>query len=89
MLTITKDELHKQMFQIFAQIEASGEEALVVEHNQPILRILPIENGWMPKVGNRVEEVFADIYGQVEFLEDPDTPTTEEWDLLQDDEERE
>ena len=54
MLTISKSELKAQMLQIFRQIEESGEELIVTDRNQPVLRIQPI------KQKRTVEEVFAD-----------------------------
>lgn len=73
MLTISKSKLKAQMLQIFRQIEESGEELIVTDRNQPVLRIQPI------KLKRTVEEVFADWQGKVIFHEDPCIPTTDEW----------
>ncbi|MEZ4735488.1 MAG: hypothetical protein R3E79_51000 [Caldilineaceae bacterium] len=73
MLTISKSKLKAQMLQIFRQIEESGEELIVTDRNQPVLRIQPIK----PK--RTVEEIFADWQGKVIFYEDPTTPTIDEW----------
>lgn len=73
MLTVSKSKLKAQMLQIFRQIEESGEELIVTDRNQPVLRIQPIK----PK--RTVEEIFADWQGKVIFYEDPNTPTTDEW----------
>jgi antitoxin (DNA-binding transcriptional repressor) of toxin-antitoxin stability system len=73
MLTISKSKLKAQMLQIFRQIEESGEEVVVTDRNRPVLRIQAI------KQRLSVEDAFADVYGQLVFLEDPNTPTIEEW----------
>lgn len=72
MLTMSQSELKEQMLQIFRQIEESGEELIVTDRNQPVLRIQPIQQKRM------VEEVFADWQGKIIFHEDPCTPTTDE-----------
>lgn len=73
MLTISKSELKLHMFQIFRQIEESGEELLVTDGQRPVLRIQPIQQK------RSVEEIFAEWQGKVVFHEDPNTPTTDEW----------
>lgn len=73
MITISKSKLKAQMLQIFRQIEESGEELIVTDHNQPVLRIQPIK----PK--RTVEEIFADWQGKVIFYEDPTKSTIDEW----------
>lgn len=73
MLTISKSELKIQMFQIFRQIEESGEELLVTDGQRPVLRIQPIPRK------RTVEEIFADWQGKVVYYEDINTPTTDEW----------
>lgn len=73
MLTISKSKLKAKMLQIFRDIEESGEELTVTDRGRPVLRIIPIKE----KIS--VEEAFADVHGQIEFLEDPDVPTIDEW----------
>jgi len=73
MLTISKSELKIHMFQIFRQIEESGEELLVTDGQRPVLRIQPIQQK------RSVEEIFADWQGKVVYHEDINTPTTDEW----------
>lgn len=74
MLTISKSKLKSQMLKIFRDIEASGEELTITDRGRPVLRVTPINKKMS------IEEAFADVYGQVEFFEDPDTPTIDEWD---------
>lgn len=76
MQTISKSKLKANMLEIFRQIEVSGEELIVTHHDKPVLRITPI------KAHNQVGVVFAGLQGKVEYGEDPDTPTIDEWSQL-------
>ena len=72
--TISKSELHSQMFQVFREIEASGQGIVVTDRGRPVLKIEPI-----PKKKS-VEEVFGpEIQGKIIFHEEPDTPTIDAW----------
>lgn len=72
--SISKSKLKANMLQIFRELEASGETLIVTDHNKPVLKIVPI------KEKKSVDELFGDWQGQVVFHEDPNTPTTDEWD---------
>ena len=72
--TISKSKLKTKMLEIFRQLEASGDELIVTDHDKPVLKIIPIKQ----KVA--VAEVFGDLQGQVTYLEDINTPTLQEWD---------
>jgi len=72
--TISKSKLKAKMLEIFRQLEASGDELIVTDHDKPVLKIIPIKQ----KVA--VAEVFGDLQGQVTYLEDINTPTLQEWD---------
>ena len=76
MPSISKSKLKADMFRIFREIEESGEEWIVTDHNRPILRIQPITKK------KTVEEVFGSIQGKVIYREDVNTPTTDEWRAL-------
>ena len=69
----SKSKLKAQMLEIFRQLEETGEEAIVTDHGRPVLRIVPL------KPERTVDEVFQAFRGRLVFHEDPDTPTTEEW----------
>jgi antitoxin (DNA-binding transcriptional repressor) of toxin-antitoxin stability system len=71
--TISKNKLKAKMLEIFRQLESSGEELIVTDHNKPVLRIIPI------KQKATVATVFGNIQGQVTYLEDINTPTLSEW----------
>ena len=72
--TISKSKLKAKMLEIFRQLEASGDELIVTDHDKPVLKIIPIKK----KVA--VGAVFANLQGQVTYLEDINTPTLQEWD---------
>jgi len=72
--TISKSKLKAKMLEIFRQLEASGDELIVTDHDKPVLKIIPIKQ----KVA--VAAVFGDLQGQVTYLEDINTPTLQEWD---------
>ena len=55
MTSISKSKLKANMFRIFRDIEESGEELIVTDHNRPVLRIQPIDRK------KTVEEVFGAI----------------------------
>lgn len=73
MATISKSKLKANMLRVFREIEASGEELIVTDHNRPVLRISPI--------GNRksVDDLFGQFQGQLVFHEDVNAPTIGEW----------
>lgn len=72
-VTISKTQLKERMLQIFRNLEESGGDLIVTDRDRPVLRVVPFR----PKTS--VEDVFADIYGQIEFLEDPNAPTSDDW----------
>lgn len=73
MITISKSKLKAHMLQIFRQIEATGEEVIVTDRDRPVLRIQRIQRGLT------VEDAFCDWRGKIIWHEDPNTPTTDEW----------
>ena len=76
MHTISKSKLKAEMLRIFREIEQSGEDLIVTDNNRPVLSIRPLSHG------RSVEEVFADIRGKIVFYEDPDAPTSDDWEDL-------
>ena len=61
------------MLEYFRKVEESGEELIVTDNNEPVLRVVPIRKR-VPAA-----TMFADVRGKVIYLEDPLTPTTDEW----------
>lgn len=75
MATISKSKLKAHMLKIFREIEQTGEELIVTDHNRPVLKIVPIGKK------QTVESLFAKFQGKVVYHEDLNTPTTDEWNL--------
>ena len=71
--TISKSKLKAKMLEVFREIEASGNELIVTDHNRPVLRIVPI------KEKSTVKDLFANLQGKVVYLEDINLPTVDEW----------
>lgn len=61
------------MLEYFRRVEETGEELIVADNNEPVLRIVPI--------GKRVpaDTLFADARGRVVYHEDLLSPTSDEW----------
>ena len=76
MPSISKSKLKANMLRIFRDIEETGEEWIVTDHNRPVLRIQPIAKK------KTVEEVFGAIQDKVVYREDINAPTTDEWGAL-------
>lgn len=76
MRTISKSKLKAHMLRVFREIQQTGEELVVTEHRRPVLRILPISGR------EDVDAVFGPFRGKIAFHEDPDTPTSGEWEQI-------
>ncbi len=72
--TISKNNLKANMFEIFRQLETSGDELIVTDGEVPVLKIVPIK----PKP--TAEELFGAVQGRVRYHEDINMPTITEWD---------
>jgi antitoxin (DNA-binding transcriptional repressor) of toxin-antitoxin stability system len=72
-LLISKSKLKARMLEVFRELEASGQELIVTDHDRPVLKITPIK----PKTS--VAEEFGAFQGRVEYHEDINTPTLAEW----------
>jgi antitoxin (DNA-binding transcriptional repressor) of toxin-antitoxin stability system len=72
--TISKSKLKAKMLEVFRHLEASGEEIIVTDHGEPVLKIVPI------KQKATVPDLFGDLQGRVTYLENIDEPTLAEWD---------
>lgn len=73
MTSISKSKLKANVLRVFREIEQSGEERIVTDHNRPVLRIQPIDRK------KTVEELFGKVQGKVIYHEDVHAPTTAEW----------
>lgn len=70
---VSNSALKAKMLEYFRRVEETGEELIVTDDNQPVIRIVPI-----PK---RVPAatLFADVRGRIVYHEEPLTPTSQEW----------
>jgi antitoxin (DNA-binding transcriptional repressor) of toxin-antitoxin stability system len=76
--TISKSKLKANMLRIFREIEESGEELIVTDHNRPALIVRPI------KRKRSIDEIFGPYRGKMKILEeDINSPTAEDWEALQ------
>jgi len=71
--SISKSKLKAKMLEIFRDLEVDGGELVVTDHGKPVLRIIPFEQK------SSVTDLFKSIQSQVIYLEDIDTPTSDEW----------
>ena len=74
MNTVSKGVLKAQMLKYFRQVEETGQELIVTDHRKPVLKIVPIKQPMLT-----VEEAFFGLRGKVNYFEDINTPTTDEW----------
>ena len=71
--TISKSKLKAKRLEVFRELEASGKELIVTDHDKPVLKITPI------KFEAGVDALFGDLQGKVIYLEDVNEPTLAEW----------
>ena len=71
--SISKSKLKAKMLEIFRNLEAGGGELIVTDRGKPVLVIIPFERK------SSVTDMFASMQGRVIYLEDIDTPTSDEW----------
>ncbi|MCK5680969.1 prevent-host-death protein [bacterium] len=72
--TVSKGVLKAQMLKYFRQVEETGQELIVTDHRKPVLKIVPIRQPMLT-----VEEAFHGLRGKVNYFEDINTPTADEW----------
>jgi prevent-host-death family protein len=70
---VSKSVLKAKMLEYFRRVEDTGEELIVTDNNQPVIRIVPIRKR-VPAA-----TLFADVRGRIVYHEDPLAPTSEEW----------
>lgn len=71
--TVSKSALKAKMLEYFRKVEETGNELIVTDNNEPVLRIVPFQKR-TPSA-----DLFADVRGRVEYSEDILAPTTDEW----------
>jgi len=72
-MKVSKSALKARMLEYFRRVEQTGEELIVTDNNQPVIRIVPIRK---PR---SARDVFADVRGRVVYHDDILAPTTDEW----------
>lgn len=70
---VSKSALKAKMLEYFRRVEETGEELIVTDNNEPVLRIVPIRKRLS------ADAVFGTLRGRVVYHEDPLAPTTDEW----------
>lgn len=73
MRSISKSQLKTHLLRICRELETSGEELIITDRDTPVLKITPIRQRLT------VESAFSDVMGNLDFFEDPDAPTGEDW----------
>ena len=73
MSTISKSLLKAKMLEYFRQVEETGEELVVTDNGQPVVKVVPM------RTRSSAAELFADVRGRVVYHEDILAPTTDEW----------
>lgn len=72
-MVISKSKLKTHMLRIFREIEESGEELIITDHNKPVLVVRPYLKM------QTVEEIFDGCDGKVIYNEDIASSTEDEW----------
>jgi prevent-host-death family protein len=70
---VSKSVLEAKMLEYFRRVEETGEELIVTDNHEPVIRIVPIRKR------RPASEVFADVRGHVVYRDDILAPTTDEW----------
>ncbi len=73
MKTVDKNNLKANLLEFLQLVELEGEEILVTDDSKPIARISQY------KSFSKTEELFENMRGKVQYFEDLNNPTTEEW----------
>ncbi|MEA5580483.1 prevent-host-death protein [Nodularia harveyana UHCC-0300] len=73
MKTVDKSQLKANLLEFLQLVELEGEEILVTDGCNPVVRISQYEK---PPT---TAEIFKNMRGKVKYFEDLTTPTTEEW----------
>lgn len=73
MKTVSKSVLKAKMLEFFREVEATGEELIVTNNGQPVIRIVP----YSPQA--TVDAAFGDVRGGIRYHGDLLEPTSGEW----------
>lgn len=70
---ISKSALKARMLEYFRKVQETGEELIVTDNNEPVIRIVPI------RTRRSAAATFGDVRGRVVYKGDILAPTTGEW----------
>jgi prevent-host-death family protein len=73
MTTVSKSAFEAKMLEYFRRVEETGEELVVTDNHEPVIRIVPIRKR------RPAGDVFADVRGRVVYGEDILAPPSKEW----------
>ena len=72
-MNVSKSKLKSKLLELLRQVESEDTEIIVTDRGKPVAKISKYYEAPSTK------ELFADLRGKIKYLEDPTTPTTEEW----------
>jgi prevent-host-death family protein len=72
-MTATKSVLKSKLLEILRNLERTGEEVIITDHNRPVAMIVP----W--KKRSSVDAIFGPWRGKARWLANLTTPTIDEW----------
>lgn len=72
-MVITKGKLKAKLLEHLREMEKSGSEIIITDHNRPVGKIIPYNGQENP------DELFLPYRGLAKYNEDILKPTTEEW----------
>lgn len=70
---VSKATLKSRLLEFLRDLEATGEPVIITSYGTPVAQITRLA------AGTTVDALFSDARGALQFLEAPDTPTTDEW----------
>lgn len=70
---MSKSVLKAKMLEYFRRVEETGEELIVTDNHEPVIRIVAIRKR------RPASDVFSDVRGRVVYRDDVLAPTTDEW----------
>lgn len=73
MIVLSKSELKSKLLEYFQMIEKTGEEIIVTNNKEAVLKVIPIKKKYS------VKKLFGKISGKVKYNEDIMKPETDEW----------
>lgn len=72
-MNVSKSKLKSKLLELLRQVESEDTEIIVTDRGKPVAKISKYQEA------PPTQDLFADLRGKIKYLEDPTTPTTEEW----------